>query len=185
MRMRQALEPEHLVNGVSKLLIYTLGVSGQTSQGAIKRFSAEIGARYSPHKKTTIIFAVGGNDAAFVPSTQAFRVDAELYIETMARLIVEAKAYGSVVIQGLTPVIESVTEYQAGRDRSKTNRYVERYDSSLRQLCVQSEIPHVDAYSGFIERGLQNLLCTDGVHPNADGHRLLSELMLATLRENP
>ena len=181
--LRRTLDPMSLENGVAKSVIYNLGVSGETSDGLRKRFSNELEARLKAKKQAIIIFAIGGNDAAFMPSVGRFRVEADRFAENLASLVMEAKTAGRVIVQSLTPVNDTVTEYRPTRDRSKANRHVEAYNLKLKAICQGLTVPVVDAYSAFMQHDHRVLLSVDGVHPNAQGHRLLAELMLASLQE--
>jgi lysophospholipase L1-like esterase len=176
-RLRRELEPETVVGGVAKRVIYNLGVFGGTSEGVRQRFVPEIEARLKLDEPGISIVAIGGNDAAYIPSRGVFRTSPERFAENIRYLLGEGAARGSVIVQGLTPVNDAVTKVQVGRDRSKTNAYAKRYDDLLRDACHESGTTFVDSFEAFIAAGHLKLLCADGVHPNAAGHAILCRLM--------
>ena len=144
----------------------------------------EATARLRKNTAPVFIIAGGGNDAAFVPSTQAFRVAPERFTENISAMVGEAKKMnGSVIIQSLTPVNDAVTGIQPGKDRSKLNKYVEVFNEQLRAMCLGNGLPFIDAYAAFMTEGHLGLLCSDGIHPNSRGHQVISHLVLNELEK--
>jgi len=177
-RLRANLDAEVPANQVNKTLLYNLGISSQTTQDLRERFEQEAKPRCKSKADTTIILHIGGNDASFIPSKDAFRVPVDQFAQNMDWLIALAKTYADkVLVLTLTPVIDSVTIDQGAHDRSKSNAHNEQYNAKLLDICTEHQVTLINTWSAFMEADHQRLICDDGIHPNGDGHQLIFELV--------
>jgi lysophospholipase L1-like esterase len=55
----------------------------------------------------------------------------------------------------------------------------------VEDMLRKEGIPYVSALSALADRDLKTLDCGDGIHPNAEGHRLILKALLRGLRANP
>jgi lysophospholipase L1-like esterase len=126
--------------------------------------------------------SIGGNDAAFIPTQQTFRVPTERFKDNLIHLIAIARTHTPhAFVQTLMPVNDAVTIEQPGRDRSKSNVHVQQYNACLREVCTEQEVSIIDTHSAFMQNNHLTLLCDDGVHPNAQGHQRIAELVHAAI----
>lgn len=168
-RLRRARE--------GKGLVYNLGISSGTSGDLLQRFETELVARLDQRVATAITITTGGNDAAFIPSEQRFRVSPEHFAKNLSKLIGIARTYAQYLfIHTLTPVNDLVTINQPGRDRSKSNAQNALFNAQIKRICESQKVPVVDIGRVFLENNYLVLLSADGVHPNAAGHELIFQL---------
>lgn len=158
--------------------ILNLGVSGQTSTKVLNRFEAETEARVREKDKCLVIFSVGSNDYAWLEFEKKYVVDSELYRENLLTLItIGRKLNVSMLFLTLTPVDESITKIANHKGKVRRNVDVERYNSIVKSLCSQENIPMVDVYAAFMKTNHIQLLSSDGLHPNNTGHKVIFELV--------
>ena len=79
----------------------------------------------------------------------------------------------------MTPLHRSGTTHKAENVTNDVGKVLKDYVNALREICELYSIPVIDTYSIY---GLNpsisivyNNYITDGLHPNAEGHRLLAE----------
>lgn len=79
----------------------------------------------------------------------------------------------------MTPLHRSGTTHKAENVTNDVGKVLKDYVNALREICELYSIPIIDTYSIY---GLNpsistvyNNYITDGLHPNAEGHRLLAE----------
>lgn len=147
----------------------------------------------------------GGNDCDFdwmkiadAPYLEhAARTALDLFKERFAALVARVKELGSVpVIISLPPIISdryfsffsrSMTEVQKenviswlGGDVGIIARWHESYNRALFMVANQTDAHIIDITTPFdTYRGdLNTLFCQDGIHPNADGHKLIANTIV-------
>jgi lysophospholipase L1-like esterase len=89
-----------------------------------------------------------------------------------------------VFLLSITPVDESSPQKNALKVRK--NEYVRLYNEQIKKIVEEEKVGLIDANQAFLESTTQ-LLCEDGLHPNAEGHRILFELVkghIPFLQEN-
>lgn len=60
----------------------------------------------------------------------------------------------------------------------------ERYSNCLQYLSRKRGVSCIDVRREFLkEKDFERYVCSDGIHPNPDGHRLIFEAVLAFIRE--
>lgn len=60
-------------------------------------------------------------------------------------------------------------------------RQQERYSMALERIAIDCKVKIIDVRSAFLEkRDLQNYLCDDGMHPNADGQKIIMDVFRAS-----
>lgn len=162
-----------VANGISKE-VYPLGVCGNGIFHLLKRMRAECEAR----QPKTIVIAIGVNDAAYWNEPSHGMQEA-----TYARGIKEAigiarHVTSDIVVVGLTPADERFTHPTAVYPTLHyTNERIARFDECARLMADDEYVPFVDVRSAIdIATDL-----SDGLHPNASGHRKIADLVYATL----
>jgi hypothetical protein len=67
-------------------------------------------------------------------------------------------------------------------DKNKIYRYHERYSLALARLAREAHCRLLDLRAAFLELwDVRPFFCRDGIHPNADGQRLIGEVTLAAI----
>ncbi len=61
----------------------------------------------------------------------------------------------------------------------------ERYSNCLQYLSRKRNVDCIDVRREFLkEKDFERYICSDGIHPNSDGHRLIFEAVLSFVREH-
>lgn len=61
----------------------------------------------------------------------------------------------------------------------------ERYNSTIVKVAEATKTKYIDIRGAFLEHpDFTRFICMDGIHPNKDGHRIISERVLAFVREH-
>lgn len=153
---------------------YNLGIPGETTDGLIKRFQAEVGFRLGDAADAIFIFEYGANDAAFVPDG-SFLVSVERFIDNLTKVLGQAKRLGGMVmILDITPVVEDAVN-SSEVAKSRLNQHVQHYNQELAKLSEQEGVTLVKINEAFMLKEYQTLFCEDGLHPNSRGHKLIFE----------
>ena len=154
-------------------LFYNLGIPGETTEGLIKRFVQETQARGRGGEEAIFIFAFGANDNAYLVSKERFRVPKETYISNLDEVITKAQVISpKIILLNITPVIDEANALPRN-DKVRANSYVKEYNEALGTFAKEKGLPLVDVYSVFMNAGYESLFDEDGLHPNAEGHRLI------------
>ena len=158
--------------------LVNLGIGGDTTGGMLARCQTQI---FNQDFDAMILLG-GSNDIAFEWE----------YRHAWANIIAiyrQAKAFGIPLIMGLpVPMIaEDLMErpYYPGRDRQKIAALTDELARMLEAYCIEKEIPYVDFRTPFLgENGLgRKELFFDGLHPTAEGHELMAQVLCRKLAE--
>ncbi len=182
-RIRLDLDKRSVAEPDFYALFFNLGISGETTDGLVKRFDSEYQAREREDEEAIFIFAYGANDAVVIPSTGKFRTTTEDFKTNLESVIKKAKDISKkIIILNITPVIEEVTFKSETKDKSRLNKYVESYNHIIKSLADEYTLAHVDVYDAYTKSSPKDLLSEDGLHPNAKGHELMYEMVSKELR---
>lgn len=159
--------------------VFNLGVSGDTTTRALGRIDAEISARIldaDEGEKSVVIFSLGVNDSLVELSTGKNLVSLEVYRENISALYTRALKYSSrIIFIGITPVDEYKTNpVPWATDYAYLSAEIAKYDACVRKFALERETGFIPMQDVFAGHNLPDML-TDGVHPNAEGHRLMFE----------
>ncbi|MBC7707794.1 hypothetical protein H7Y63_01060 [Polaromonas sp.] len=179
-RLRNHLD---LINKSPTYYLYALGIPGETSGGLRARFEPEFLARQrSDDDSYTIVLACGANDATWLNGEGRFKVSKEDYITNMRAVIRQAKQYTKDIYSlNITPVNEKFSAEFKGKDKKCMNEYVNTYNLALSELCEVENVEIIDIHSVFKDLGANDLLTTDGLHPNAGGHEVIADTVISKL----
>ena len=87
---------------------------------------------------------------------------------------IDAKRYFAWISKGLNP--GAILNWLG--DIEHIYRWHERYNLAVCQVAKECGVPLIDISSAFLETHCyQNFLCEDGIHPNQEGHRLISSVI--------
>lgn len=153
------------------------GISGQTTPQMLVRFRhdvVETGAR-------TVVILAGTNDIAgnTGPSTD------EMILANISSMCDIARA------NGITPIICALVpaKQYSWAKKLRPDLRIPQFNAKLKAYAGKEHIAYVDYFSAMVDRenpenenGLPASLSKDGVHPNADGYRIMEETLLKSLR---
>ena len=170
-RLKKYLKSE---GGVS---VYNFGVSGDTTDGLLKRFDAEAEAS----NPEIIIFAIGINDSAHIASKNENYVPVKKFAENLAALSRKANAFtDKAVFVGITKVDEDKTAaISRDTDVSYRNKDIQGYDGAIKDFCEKNNLPFIEMYDLLDKEDLE-----DGLHPNSAGHEKMFQRVKDFLIEN-
>ncbi|WP_411676566.1 SGNH/GDSL hydrolase family protein [Caproicibacter sp.] len=92
---------------------------------------------------------------------------------------IDAKRYFAWISKGLNA--GAILKFLG--DIEHIYRWHERYNLAVCRVAKECSVPLIDISSAFLEtHNYQSLLCEDGIHPNENGHRLISGVIGDTIR---
>ena len=181
-RLRKYLDQQQLANPDLYYMVYNLGISGDTSQDILERFSFETEQRIKlqdEREDILFIFSVDVNDSIFNNKTKEYKVPLEIYKKNISKIIQQAKKYtNKIVFVNNSPVDESkVDPIPWLADCSYLSAAVEQYDQACTAICKKNAIPFIDVYTPFKKQRNYQRLLLDGVHPTTEGHKFIFEVV--------
>jgi len=176
---KQAKDPDFYA------LFYNLGISGETTNGLIKRFDPELNARKrdGDEGEAIFIFAFGANDAAYLDETKEFRVSIESFRSNLDSVISKATLVSpKIIVLNILPVTEEIhSKPRYGKIR--LNSYMEKYNAVIAEVAKNNNAQFIDVYSVFQKSDLGDYLSDDGLHPNDKGHEVIFEMVKGALEK--
>ena len=154
--------------------VWNLGISGDTSQGILKRKNEAI-IRTKPSRKNVFIVAFGLNDLAF--DGEKFAVNPNHYKENILEICNFYKQYGQVIILESTlfsSSLESVKD-SYGNCRKLSDLII--YNQLLEEISNKNNL-HLIKFSDFEPE----FIGEDGLHPNQLGYNYMLEVITKTYR---
>ena len=150
--------------------VYNLGISGDTTEELLKRFSIEAEAR----NPDIIIFAIGINDSLNIDANKPISLDK--FRDNISLLNDKARNFtDKIIFIGLTTVDETKTNpYPLSESgKSYNNQDIGEYDDIIRSFCEDNDLIFVDMIGLLIN---DEDLC-DGLHPSSVGHQKMFEII--------
>lgn len=157
---------------IEELNVFNLGIGGETTDGIVKRFSAEVAARTSPDQNL-IFFAYGANDVAL---KEGYRmVESEKFKTNLREVIGKAKEITpDLHIISILPVASAIDGITVPSGKQRSNQIIEEYNQVLQEFAAQYGIAFINLYHSFFKEK-DILLSDDGVHPNDKGYQFIAE----------
>lgn len=164
---------------------YNLGVDGNTSAQLLQRFFAETDARLWPNAENSFIFAIGTNDTSVIDGETV--CSTKEFLENITELYKYAnKLTQKIMFIDLLPVNEVLTNPlpSSTKGRSYRNDVIDKYNTVLHLFCSKNNIDCVYANELFrnSNKGNYESLLLDGLHPNNEGHNLIYDAVLPTVK---
>jgi len=159
--------------------IYNLGIRGDGVKQVALRLEDEFRNRGELRNRVPdlIILSVGVNDSARMARLDGRNyTDFEEFQAEMDNLLVRARRLCPVLFVGMVPVDESKMPFLGCFHYNHLDQY--RYKEITRYLCEQRQIPYLDIFSRWLDRGeswCQARMTQDGLHPNVSGYQALLE----------
>lgn len=158
-RLRHYFEVEEK----SDIEVYNVGVSGDTTDDLLKRFTPECEARN--RKDQVILFAIGINDSLhYINQPDSPKVPLDRFQSNLRKLIDDAKVFSdTIAFIGLTIVDES--KMPRKEEKYWANDRIKKYNEVLKNICMESNIPFLEMLDIIDIKDLP-----DGLHPDSTGH---------------
>jgi lysophospholipase L1-like esterase len=166
------------------VVVFNLGISGDTARGVLKRMKYEVRSRRLSPDEDMIVIAIGLNDTMIykgVDTTPAglFRDELEELLESAQELT------DKILFVGLTAVEDeacSPWKYSSSGKCFANNR-IREFDTVIADFCEAHGVPFVKIHQPFQKQMGRKQLLADGLHPNDAGHELITELVKPALDE--
>ncbi|MCM3700196.1 SGNH/GDSL hydrolase family protein [Paenibacillus macerans] len=155
-----------------------------------------------------VLIEYGGNDCDFNWNEIAEQPDAEHSPKTdfsmFEKMLTEAIQF--VRSQQITPILMSLPPLNADKYFKWVSRnnpeaeqnimkflgsvtkiywWQERYNSTILKVSELTKTKYIDVRGAFLEHpDFTKFLCSDGIHPNQDGHRIIFDKVLEFMRTN-
>jgi lysophospholipase L1-like esterase len=180
---------DNMLNGDGKsyIEVYNLGVSGDSTEGVLKRLKNEVESRRLYAEDEVIIISVGLNDSILMSDNTAL-MDVYEFQETYEKLIKEALGLTNrVYCVGLTAVDEKLTSPWKFSSTGKQwgNNRINLFEDSIKQSAQRLSVPFIPIHDEFLEllsKG-EDLLA-DGLHPNNAGHKFIAKAVAENVIKN-
>ena len=143
------------------------------------------------------LFALGGNDCDFDwPAVAAApeeehqpKTEMALFRRSLERMVAQARAVDAQPVLAVPPPLQAqrffawvtrgidadaVMAFMGGVDR--VYRWQESYAFAVLEAAANLGVPVLNLREAFLcTKHYENMLCVDGIHPNAAGHQLMLE----------
>lgn len=161
---------------------YDLGVRGDTSAMIAARWRAECAARLPADADGRLVFSFGLNDSAEVAGA-GLRVPHAQSVANARAVIAEAKAWLPVLWLGPPPANAAMSPMtpSPGLTVSFAQDRIDALNASYAALAAELGVSYLDLSTPLRDdpRYLASQRAGDGLHPSADGYRMLADLVLA------
>lgn len=143
------------------------GISAQTSYDMILRFREDV-VRLRP---AGVVILAGTND---IPNN-AYNEE-----QTLGNILSMAEI---AISNGIQPFLSSVLPITTGVSEHKDR--IVSLNARIKEYADASGIPYIDYYSALVydDRNFNYAFSEDGVHPNAEGYRIMEGIALPIIRE--
>lgn len=162
--------------------LYNLGIRGDGVRQVSQRLEDEFRNRGELRNRVPdlIILSVGVNDSARLarPDGRNF-TDFDTFQAEMASLLDRAQQLCPVLFIGMVPVNEAAMPFMGCFYYNHLDQH--RYKEATRQACQQRQIPYLDLFDLWVDRGqtwCRSQFTEDGLHPNVAGYETLLQDIL-------
>lgn len=158
--------------GSDELIIYNLGIGGETTEGLLKRLPHEINARNAADGNI-VFLGYGANDLAVKDGVQM--VNGGQFKKNMVTAVQHSKQYAEeIYLVSILPFSDKIDGITAASGKMRTNTEVLLYNQILKDIADEHTVQYVDFHKAFLP-DKEILLSGDGVHPNEKGYGLMAE----------
>jgi acyl-CoA thioesterase I len=163
-----------------ELILFNLGIRGETTEGLVKRISYEMAARNSADGNI-IFMGYGANDLAKKDGN--YVVNPEKFRNNIWGAIQTAKLFSNdIYLVSILPFSKNVNGVVVASGKLRTNDEVVVYNQILKDIAVENSLHYIDFYSAFLE-DKEFLLSADGVHPNEKGYGMMAEIAIPIIEK--
>ncbi|KAA2223758.1 SGNH/GDSL hydrolase family protein [Chryseobacterium sediminis] len=176
---RYALQQFHEGNG-DELILFNLGIGGETTEGLLKRIPHELNARNSADGNI-VFLSYGANDLAIKEGVQM--VDPGKFKNNMGTAIAHAKEFSNeIYLVSILPFSQKIDGVVVSSGKKRINEDVVVYNQILKDLAAEHSLGYIDFYAAFLE-DKEILLSADGVHPNEKGYGMMAEVAIPIIEK--
>ncbi|WP_347217719.1 GDSL-type esterase/lipase family protein [Chryseobacterium sp.] len=176
---RYALQKFHEGNG-DELILFNLGIGGETTEGLLKRMPVELSARNSADGNLVFI-SYGANDLAIKEGVQI--VNPEKFKHNIITAVQHAKQFSNdIYLVSILPVAKNIDGIVVGSGKLRSNEEVMVYNEILKNITAEYSLTYIDFYSALLE-DKDVLLSADGVHPNEKGYGMMAEIAIPIIEK--
>jgi lysophospholipase L1-like esterase len=166
--------------GSNELILFNLGIGGETTEGLVKRIPHEIAARNSVEGNIVFI-GYGANDLAINDGVQM--VNPENFKTNIVTAIQEAEKYSNeIYLVSILPISEKINGKVSPTGKLRTNLDVLMYNQILKNISTENSQHYIDFYSALVD-DKEILLSSDGVHPNEKGYGVMAEIAIPIIEK--
>jgi acyl-CoA thioesterase-1 len=166
--------------GSKELILYNLGIGGETTEGLLKRLPHEISARNAADGNI-IFLGYGANDLAVKDGAQM--INREQFKNNIVNAVRHAKQYAEeIYLVSILPFSDRVDGITAASGKLRTNMEVLAYNQILKDIADEYTIQYIDFHTAFL-LDKEILLSRDGVHPNEKGYGLMAETAIPIIEK--
>ncbi|WP_083544132.1 SGNH/GDSL hydrolase family protein [Chryseobacterium sp. OV279] len=175
---RYALQQFH--EGSNELILFNLGIGGETTEGLLKRMPHELAARNSAEGNIVFI-GYGANDLAVKNGSQM--VSPDQFRDNIKTAVQHAKQYsGDIYLVSILPFSEKVDGVESATGKLRINGDVLLYNQILKDTAAENALHYIDFYAALVE-DKEILLSADGVHPNEKGYGIMAETAIPIIEK--
>lgn len=175
---RYALQQFH--EGSNEIILFNLGIGGETTEGLLKRMPHELAARNSA-EGNIIFIGYGANDLAVKDGNQL--VAPEQFKDNIETAVQHAKQYANdIYLVSILPFSQKVDGVQTPAGKLRTNGDVLGYNQILKDIAADNALHYIDFYAAFVQ-DKEILLSADGVHPNEKGYGIMAETAIPIIEK--
>lgn len=162
--------------------VFNLGISGDTSDGLLARFEAELKPRLSGDASNFVLISIGSNDSAWNHQLNQCWVPLEKYKNNLLQLIKLGKKYtGKIILISPEPIDQAkVDPIPWEPTLSYKSDLVKQYNQTMKAVGKSESLKFVDLFNQLPPEYIQTL--DDGVHPNVAGHKLIFQEIIKTIK---
>ena len=164
--------------------VFNLGISGDTSADLLKRIKYETESRKSKNLTyggDVALIAIGVNDSQYHMQTLLTKLtleETECNVHEIIQILQEQNL--RVIFVGPAPVFESRIQPMAWKPtHGYSNPLIQKYSTLIQNISKKSECEFISTSDVYEGREKEVLL--DGIHPSAEGHELIYNLVKASL----
>lgn len=177
---RYALQKFNEGSSESELILYNLGIGGETTEGLLKRLPHEMSARNAADRNI-VFLGYGANDLAVKDGVQM--VNNEHFKNNIVNAVQHAKQYAEeVYLVSILPLSDKVDGIAAASGKLRTNTEVLLYNQILKSIADKHSVRYIDFHTLFLP-DKEILLSGDGIHPNEKGYGLMAETAIPIIEK--
>ncbi len=177
---RYALQKFHEGNG-DELILFNLGIGGETTEGLLKRIPHELDARNSPDGNI-VFLSYGANDLAMKEGIQM--VNPEKFRSNIKKAVEHARQFSNeIYLVSILPFSQKIDGVVVSSGKKRINEDVVAYNQILKNIAAEDSLTYIDFYSAFLD-DKEILLSSDGVHPNEKGYGMMAEIAIPIIEKH-
>lgn len=164
----------------NELILFNLGIGGETTEGLVNRIPHEMKARNSADGNI-VFLGYGANDFAVKNGNQL--VNPEQFRNNILTALQTAKQYSSeIYLASILPFSDKVDKIIQQTGKIRDNEDVLIYNQILKDIAAENSLNYIDFHSAFLE-DKEILLSKDGVHPNEKGYGMMAEIAIPIIEK--